>query len=270
MSNFVIVNGFDRSGTSAITRLLSSHDKIELIMQPFNSGPVRKRMYQINNRGNMNIEIYNFFNHLSKNYLDEKFIKSQWHYKYSTVRKYKNNQLHIIKTTINHFLQDWMKINFPEIDVWGIWRKPEDIVRSLLTNNFHLKWYKDGLESIKPTITSESFLKENYAIYFNDLNTEVKVVSFLIAVRTHFFLKHLDKDKLISYDTFFKNPNYLNKFIKYYAYEGIDFNDKSKQDLNIIGKKMKSKEKYNFETSDLEFMKRIFTPLKKLKNKFDD
>lgn len=53
-------------------------------------------------------------------------IKSHWYFEYSTTTVYKENQLHLIKTTINHLFQKWMKLNFPDIEVWGIWRIPKN------------------------------------------------------------------------------------------------------------------------------------------------
>ena len=59
--NNLILNGFDRCGSSAIARVLSKHPDIELIFQPFNSGNIRRIMYQIMSEQNAKEEDYRFF-----------------------------------------------------------------------------------------------------------------------------------------------------------------------------------------------------------------
>ena len=137
MGDFLIINGFDRSGTSAITRLLATHPKVELIMQPFNSGFIRKKMYSILEETDECRPEHVFFKALKNNEIKNELIDSYWHYEHSTTQHFKDGQLHIIKTTINHFTQKWMNENYPEIDVWGIWRDPKDIVDSIIRNKFY-------------------------------------------------------------------------------------------------------------------------------------
>src|SRR5690606_25631938 len=127
-----ILNGFDRSGTSAISRLLAFHPQIELIMEPFNSAFIRDKMYQSLDENDRTRPEHHFFTDLSNNLLINDLIKYHWHKKYSSTYAYKEGKLHIIKTTINHFAQKWMADNFSQIDVWGIWREPHDIVDSII------------------------------------------------------------------------------------------------------------------------------------------
>jgi hypothetical protein len=271
MSDFKIINGFDRSGSSAISQTLASHHDVELIMQPFNSGFIRRKLYQIFDETNKDSEAFQFFEGLRNNQIKERFIQSQWYYKFSSTKQYIPNKLHLIKTTINHFAQKWMKENFPDIDVWGIWREPRDIVSSIIRNGFYGKWYPEGVREIIPTVLKEPELKKNYQSFINELDNEIKNTSFLLAVRTHFFLKYLDKDKLIVYENFQDNPNYLWKFTRFYGLPDKDFTEAAKGDLNITGKKLKHNDKNFFNELDIEFMNRIFEPIKQLKNnKFDD
>ncbi|MFW5803670.1 MAG: hypothetical protein ACOCWG_00395 [bacterium] len=165
----------------------------------------------------------------------------------------------------------WMKDNFPDIDVWGIWREPEDIVESIIRNGFYGKWYPEGVKEVTPTIRNEPELKKHYENLLGQVNNEIRNTAFLLAARTHFFLKYLDKDKLIIYEKFKKDPNHLLKFTRYYGLSDSDFSDMAAKDLNITGKMTKTKQADMFEQADKEFMDKIFEPIKKLKKtRFDD
>jgi hypothetical protein len=271
MSDFILLNGFDRSGSSAISRTLTTHPEIELIMQPFNSGFIRKKLYQIFDETDKNSEAFQFFEGLRNNEIREEFIHSHWYFNHSTTRKYQPDKIHLIKTTINHFAQKWMKEHFNDIDVWGIWREPQDIVFSIIRNGFFGKWYPEGVKEITPTVLKEPELKNHYQSFINELDNEIKTTSFLLAVRSHFFFRHLDKDKLIVYEDFRDNPNYLWKFTRYYGLQDKDFSNAAKGDLNIIGKREAHNDNNLFKKNDIDFMNKIFEPLKNLKKeKFND
>ena len=266
-SDTVILNGFDRSGSSAISRLLNLSDDVELLMQPFNSGIIRKKMYAPFNEPNTN-DAYLFLEGLKNGEIKNDLVKSHWHFKHSSTLKFKEGKLHIIKTTINHFTQKWTKDNFPEIDVWGIWRNPLDILKSLVYNEFNTEWYNDALEQIKPSVYEVKILN-GFEKYLDKLDSDVKTTAFLIAVRTYYFLYYLDEDKLLDYEQFKADANYLNKFNDYYNLSETDYAENSKKDLNILGKRRSNK--YNLDIDDENFAKEIFWPIIDLKQqKFDD
>lgn len=271
MSDFKIINGFDRCGSSAISRTLSFHPEIELIMQPFNSGFIRKKLYQIFDEPDKKSDAFQFFEGLRNNEIREEFIHSHWYFEHSTTKNFKPGKVHLIKTTINHFAQKWMKEHFNDIDVWGIWREPQDIVSSIIRNGFYGKWYAEGIKEVAPTVKIEPELKKNYQSFIKGLDNEIKNTSFLLAVRSHFFFRHLDKDKLIVYEDFRDNPNYLWKFTRYYGLLDKDFSDAAKGDLNITGKREVHNDDKLFKKTDIDFMNNIFEPLIKLKEeKFND
>lgn len=271
MSSFVILNGFDRSGSSAISRTLASHPDIELIMQPFNSGFMRKRMYEVLDEKAQDNIAFSFFKALQNNELKEEFIQSHWHYEFSTTRRFVPGKIHLIKTTINHFAQKWMNEYFPDINVWGIWREPKDIVASIIHNGFYTKWYEHSVSEIIPTIINELELKSLFNRFIDELDTDVKNTSFLLAVRTYFFLKHLDRDKLIIYEKFKNNAEYLDRFTKYYGLDESNFYGIAQNDLNITGKLKSKKRQFIVNSSEVDFMDRIFESLYELKNtKFND
>ncbi|MEX0719975.1 MAG: hypothetical protein WD059_04850 [Balneolaceae bacterium] len=264
MGKFTIVNGFDRSGSSAITRLLSTHPKVELIMQPFNSGFIREKMYSILKETDEKSPEHVFFKSLKNNKLNNDLIKSHWHYKHSTTQSFREGQLHIIKTTINHFAQKWMNENYPDIDVWGIWRKPEDIVDSIIRNEFYGEWYEDALTQIIPTVNNSKLLYKYYLRFISDLDSITKKTAFLVAVRSHFFFYYLKPQYVIEYEKFTEDPNYLNSFFNHYELSSIDITERSSNDLNIIGKYKDKKEEVNYSEEEENFMDEVFKPLKEL------
>ena len=44
--NNLILNGFDRCGSTAMARTLARHPEVEVLMQPFNSGSIRSKLSQ--------------------------------------------------------------------------------------------------------------------------------------------------------------------------------------------------------------------------------
>ncbi len=266
--NPVIINGFDRSGTSAISKILSSHEDVELIMQPFNSGIIRENMYKPFNEPDTN-EAYKFLEGLLNQDIKEEYIHSHWHFNHSTVKEFHQDKLHLIKTTINHFAQLWVKKKFPTIDVWGIWRKPENIISSIFANDFYGKWYSNAIEEIAPTVKNEPILC-NFYKYIALLDSDVKRAAFLLTVRSYYFLYHLDSDKLLDFELFKDDTTYLKKFTSYYSLQVHNTKDISNLDLNIIGEK-RIKSRIDFNEDDSAFMEEIFSSLIILKNeKFND
>lgn len=263
-SNFILINGFDRSGTTAITRLLAMHQNVELIMHPFNSGFIRKKMYEILDETDKEGPEHIFFSDLANNKLNNDLINSHWHDKYSTTKQYQAGKLHIVKTTINHFAQKWMVDHYSEIDVWGIWRDPKEIVNSIVRNGFYDEWYNDAIKQIIPTVKTAPILQKIFGRYITDLNTIAKKTAFLIAVRNYFFFKYLVPERVLNYEIFKNDANYLNKFINNYNYSAYDFSKKASEDLNIVGNYNKQKKEVVYTEAEVAFFDQIFLPLKQM------
>ncbi|MFT5876446.1 MAG: hypothetical protein ACJA2N_000609 [Salibacteraceae bacterium] len=261
MTKFVIINGFDRCGSSAISRTLNTHKGIELIMQPFNSGFIRENMYvPFESTGDVTQGV-KFFEALRNGKLENSLIRSHWHHKFSSTLVAKEGQLHIIKTTINHFSQRWMNEYFPDIEVWGIWRNPQNIVESIMRNGFYGEWYSEAIALLIPTIEKEVELRKYYYPFINLLDTEAKKTAFLVAVRSYFFFQYLPNDRIIEFEEFAKDTNYLNKFLDFQNLDNISFENASNKELNIVGKAFKDTSKFDFTESEQEFMNIVFKPL---------
>lgn len=235
-SNFIVLNGFDRCGSSAISKTLAKHPNNELIMHPFNSGFIRKSMYTPIEKSSYLSEADVFFNQLSKNKLNNEMIFSHWHKKHSTTQSYIPNKIHIVKTTINHFAQRWMNEKHRNIHVWGIWRDPYDIINSIKKNGFKESWYPDAMDKLKPTVASEEDLDLKFGKFFNQKLTDDQELALIFSIRSFFFFTHLPKNRLINYEIFKQNANDgLNHFSESYNLSDYNFNIGAQQDMNIIG-----------------------------------
>lgn len=259
----VLLNAFDRSGSSAISRTLAKHPQIELIFQPFNSGSIRQKMYEILEPGNASVADKRFFQALEQGHLDESYIKSQWHYKYSTTRELQPGRLHLIKTTINHFTAEWQLQYFPKLGLWGIWRDPMAILKSLLENDFVEAWYRDGLQSILPSLEQRPYLAP-YLDFVDQLDDAASLGAFLIAVRSHYFFQHLPASNILFYQDFVEQPNTaLSKLTRSYGLADFDFEAASKEDWNVKGKAFHRK-KAAQELPNKVKIEALFAPLRAL------
>ena len=162
-NNNLILIGFDRSGTSAISRTLAMHPEVELVFRPFNSGPIRKKMYQILDHSTVSKEDINFFNFLNNGKLYSKYIVSDWHKKYSNIKnEFKKDKLHVLITNLNHFSVKWVKENFHHIEQWAIWRDPIETLNSCVKNDFYNDWYNDALHQVIYAVRSNNILSRKF------------------------------------------------------------------------------------------------------------
>lgn len=229
----IILNGFDRSGSSAISRTLAQHPDIELFMQPFNSGPVRKKMYQIWDDSIATEADIQFFKGLEQGLMHRDYIQSHWFEKYSSVKEFVPGHIHIVKTTLNHFLVDWCQSRFPEIHQWAIWRDPWDILASLVRNDFIGEWYEDAVVQVIKVVTEQDSLSP-FRQFLNSLKHPHVQAAFLIGVRSFELFSHVLVDRVIFYDEFKNEPSpSLMRFLK--TYDLAVFNMDAEGDMNVIG-----------------------------------
>jgi len=263
--NNVILNGFDRCGSSAIARTLARHPGVELIFQPFNSGNIRRILYEIMSAENARPEDYQFFSMLQQGRLETSYIKSQWHEKHSTTLEFKPGQLHVVKTTLNHFTVTWVAENFPLLEQWGIWRDPLDILASITRNNFFDRWYTDALDQIVPSVRGAQSLSEPFEKFIHRLDNPIAVTAFLISVRSFYFFSHISADKVIVYEEFVADANRaLKSFATYFGLPPFDFQHGAKNDLNVMGKKFDPESTHHdvLSATDIQFVEEVFRPLR--------
>lgn len=267
LPNNFILNGFDRSGSSAIARVLATHPDIEIIMHPFNGGSIREKLYQVMDSSNASPEDVDFFSKLENGVLERSYIKSQWHEKHSSVPDFVPGKLHLIKTTQNHLTISWVRSNFPLIENWGVWRKPLHILASLIRNNFHTLWYADAATELKKTVGSNTLLDSIFGKYSDMLTNPVREMAYVIAARSWFFFYHLEPGKVIDYQEFSCDPETaLSPVLRYFGLPPFDFDSAGNEDLNITGKEYKPGASHLdcISPADHAFCEGLFQPLYQL------
>lgn len=268
--NNLILNGFDRCGSSAISRVLTDHPQIELIMQPFNGGSIRRKLYKILDNNNTTAADFGFFENLQKDKLDTSYIESEWHKKYSTVSHFSHGKLHVLKTTQNHFTASWIKTNFPRLEQWGIWRDPIDILASLVRNDFHIQWYAGAIDELIPTVRSNKLLNDQFGWAIHRATDDLRKMAVVFAVRSYFYFYHIDIDKVLFYEHFLESRNScLRKITDYFGLIQFNFEESDdRRDLNITGKFYKPGAKYSEEIpmDQRKFLSKLFEPLRELMN----
>ena len=215
--------------------------------------------------GSASEEDNRFFFELESGRFERDYIESSWFEKHSSVLEFVPGKLHLLKTTINHLSIRWIQKEFPAIQFWGIWRDPEDILASLIRNDFYDKWFQDALPQLLSTISENSRdFPEAYENAHTYLSGDVRIMAFIIAVRSHFFFSHLHADKLINYELFKSDPiRELNKITRYFSLSQHQFDVNFKEDFNAIGKRFKKGYNYRhlIPKSDLGFIRELFMPL---------
>jgi hypothetical protein len=246
--------------------MLARHRDIDLFMQPFNGGSVREKMYQIWDDELASEEDVGFFFGLEKGQLNREYIKSHWFDKYSTTKEFIPGQLHVVKTTLNHFLVDWCQQRFPMIHQWAIWRNPWAILSSLIRNDLISAWYDDALIQVQETVSSNEILRPIFG-RFNLVNDHAFIkAAYLIAVRSYYLFYFIDPAKVIYYNRFREDPNKeLSSFLDFYGLERIEFD--LNEDLNIVGEYNRAArdEKSEIEQGHQSTISSIFAPLYLLK-----
>ncbi len=259
----VIINGFDRSGTSAIVRTLAQHPQIEIFMQPFNSGPIRRRMNQVWDDCIADEADFRFFEELEARRIECDYIVSHWFERDSTTTKFIPNQLHLIKTTINHFAVRWISKNFPKLEQWAIWREPRDILASLIRNGFDDTWYSAAYEELVPTVHGEPWLQSRFSDFIERITHPHERMAFVIAVRNAFLIDNTRQGKILIFERFCSfGPNYLNGIVESYGLDSFEFSVSG--DLNIIGKAYDPGASHTavIDPASLEMIEAIFEPLR--------
>jgi len=263
--NNLILNGFDRCGSSAISKLLATHPQIELIFHPFNSGSIRSKMYLVMTDEIASEEDALFFAELEQGRFLRDYVVSPWVEEHSTAHDFSPGKLHVLKTTLNHLTICWIHERYPGIEFWGIWRDPFDILASLVRNEFYGKWYLDALPQIAVTLKESGEFPPLFAERLESIGgSEVRALALLIATRSYFFFNYLEPEKLINYERFNTDPDReLNRLTRYFGLTEHSFKGESDRDYNVTGLGFeKGKSHRNLvNEADNNFAAEVFAPL---------
>lgn len=237
MTPTVVLNGFDRSGSSMISRVLAHHPRIELIFQPFNSTNVRRRMYEVWDDGTATPGDIGFLEGLAEGRLETGYIASHWHARHSSTEAFVAGHLHVVKTTLNHLTARWMSERFPGLPMWGIWRDPVAILSSILRNGFFEEWYGD--EAVRQLVATAAAHPDEFGPYASlrpSPDSGIQKTAYLIGARSWFLFRHVRAENVIVYERVRDDVNAaLGCFTERFGLEPFDFSSFVQRDYNVVG-----------------------------------
>lgn len=263
----IILIGFDRCGSTMISKLLAKNPKINLLFQPFNNSELTQSQWEIWKPEFDNSIWYSFFRNLSeKGAIDHEHIKSQWFFNHSTSLAINSDQLNLIKDTKLHFKVNWLMQNFPNIIIRGIWRDPRAILCSLVRNNFHETWYGHlNQANLNQLIRSYDFFEPFYHLLDRKFD-QLEVMATGLALRTYYLLLNLSSEQWLNFKEILNGPNKaLQKFSSELLATGDNFNYHKflEQNYNIAGKPFENQDLWqSYFTEDQKMrINKIFSPL---------
>lgn len=255
--------GFDRSGSTFVAKLLAKHPAINLIFQPFNSSALTKSQWEIWEKDFKQSDWFSWFQNLENGKLDKDLIQSQWFYNHSTSLQLKSDQVNLIKDTKLHFKVDWLKANFPNLEILGIWRDPRSILRSLIRNDFHKTWYQHLEKPIIESLIDNNEVFKPFRKWLGQELSSIEIMALGIALRNFFMQKCLLRDQWIHFEQLINTPNALNQITANWHLEYFDFSPFLSNDYNIAGKPYEGDNlwEFFFDNHQLQKINEIFAPL---------
>lgn len=235
---YAILNGFDRSGTSMIARVLAAHPEIELIFQPFSRTVLQETQWEAWAPDRECPEVDRFLAGLLEGRLDRAFIRSDWFANHSSVSEPVADRLHVIKSTKLHFKAAWFQARWPQFPFYGIYRDPRAVLGSLVRNGYHVSWYgRAAFEATERFLASRADLEAGYGEYLRCAATDVERMAVVVAVRTQVMAESLRADQWIVYEEVLADPNaVLNALAACFGLGSYDFGAVIGEDYNVIGK----------------------------------
>lgn len=257
----LIINGFDRTGSSMMGGVLANHPDVSFMFQPFSSTEVHRDQFEVWSPQDSHPDTKSFLDGCLEGHVKKDFISAIWFDKYSSVEDIKDKKLNLIKETKMHFKIDWLRVNVPTVKFVGIWRDPRGILASLVSNNFHIDWYakKNTYEKVMGLCRQlpelEMFLE------FKGLD-KVQEMAVIAAVSIRYQMNRLLKKDWIVYEDILSDPNKVfNDLLSNIGeFEWFDFSPFMTKDWNPSGSEGVSPFQWKtfFSAKDLEKIKPIF------------
>lgn len=257
----LIVNGFDRSGTSMIGGLLSRHPRVSYLFQPFSRTEIHRRQYQVWPPDHVAPDTERFLAGLVAGRVDRDYLGADLFDRHSKLLESEHASLAVVKETKLHFKIRWLKARFPSVAFYGIWRDPRGILCSLLRNDFAQSWYGEkAFQAITPTIAAEPLL-EPWRRFLDEELTAAEKMALVIAARTRYMSEHLSEDEWIVYEDVVADADAaLAPIATRFGLDAFAFSDHVEEDYNVSGLPFQSVELWRtfFSAAELERLEEIF------------
>ncbi len=262
----IILIGFDRSGSTMISKLLAQNPDINLIFQPFNSSELTRKQWEIWDPSFRDTQWLNFFSSLEKGILNDELIQSQWFYNHSSSLNLKPDQVNLIKDTKLHFKAGWLRENFPDLTLYGIWRDPRAILRSLVRNDFHKNWYGHLTSEKIDELLRNYELFQDFKPWIGKERSQIENMALGVAIRTYYLKNYLPGENWVDFNQIIKDPNgYLEGLTNQWGVRSFDYEPYLTNDYNIAGKPFEGEHLWKsfFEPSQMQGLNEIFAPILK-------
>lgn len=272
---FILLNSFDRSGSTLISKALAKHPKIENLFNPLNATIFRREFMNVwnpNIQSESQTQGKNMIDTVLRGDINKHTIKSRVFFPNSSTTSLEKGALHIIKTTNFHTKIKWFKFQYPNIPYWGLLRSPIGILASLVRNNFHNEWYGGWafdslLKNIEDFDISSCAKKE-----IKTLTDPIEQMAAIIGCLNHEMYNNLDKSFIIKYEDVIENPNnILNKFCNIFGLSNFDFEPFFRNTVNASGKPYTGEKEYLklFSKTQIDRYNNIFNLIGDLGYKID-
>lgn len=239
----VVINGFDRSGSSYIGGLLSQHPEVNYFFQPFSSTAIHKTQYEVWGHGFSAPGPESFLRGIQDGRVDRDVLASDWFDRCSDYDLDAGRRVALVKETKLHTKIGWLKQEFPQAAVYGIWRDPRAILFSLMRNGFHLKWYgHDAFRRASRLIREQDRLECLAGFLHKPMSAEAQM-ALVLAARTRMMALDLDHDEWLVYERISEDPNAgLRQLCERLGLEEFDFRPLNEKDYNVTGRPFRGRE----------------------------
>ena len=257
----VILNGFDRCGSSFIGGLLSRHPQINYFFQPFSRTEVHRTQYEPWGETTSAPATEAFLQSLLAGTVDHDYIASDWFRRFSDFDLGDTRRIGLIKDTKLHTKMAWLKHRFPEVQLYGIRRNPRAILCSLVRNGFHTRWYGEPAYRKTLELLAGDARLATFATVAGTCRSTVEKTALVIAVRTALMTMELDDDQWLAYEQVQEDPDrVLNAFCDRLGLPRYRFSAFARRDYNASGLPFRGAGLWRdyFSDSELAGINRIF------------
>ena len=238
VSKFLLLNSFDRSGSTLISKALEQHPKVENLFNPFNATVFRRKFMDVwpsPESAESEIEGKRLLSLLLKGDFKNPSFKSKVYLEHSSTFELKES-LYIMKTTNFQMKTSWFIQEYPVIPYYALIRNPLDILTSLVRNDFHTQWYGGWAykELVSCVQNNPAF---NIPLNLLKLEDEIEQMAAIIGVLNNEMLKCLPQSNIIKYEDIIQDPNKeLNLLLEKYNFSKFDFSSSFSNSVNSSGK----------------------------------
>jgi len=232
----VILNGFDRCGSSFVGGLLSRHPRINYFFQPFSSTEMHRTQYEIWDGNRAAPATESFLRALLAGAVQEDYIAADWFARFSEFDLADPQRIGVVKDTKLHTKVGWLKHHFPQVRFYGIWRDPRAILCSLVRNGFHTRWYGEPAYLDTVALIAREPRLAAFSEFACDCRDAVEKMALVVAVRTAAMAAELPAERWLVYEQVQEDPDrHLNAFCRRLGLSRHAFSEHVERDYNVSG-----------------------------------